>query len=103
MNPLPGTWNGVPRQSKGAKPQESWQSGNGQADPFDPRSPEVHVGRDVIPPKGERAGIVTTSDRPDGWGEGSAGEKPRKASTAGFPRGSGGSTDSTRARGPEGG
>jgi hypothetical protein len=24
------------------------------------------VGRDVIPPKGERAGIVTTSDSPGG-------------------------------------
>jgi hypothetical protein len=103
MSPLPGTRNGVPRRSEGAKSQESWQSGNGQADPFDPRSPEVRVGRDVIPPKGERAGIVTTSDRPDGWGEGSVGEKLKKASTAGFLRGSGGSTDSTRARGPEGG
>jgi hypothetical protein len=54
-----------------------------QADPSDPRSPEVQAGRDVIPPKDERAGIVTTSDGPGGWGEGSGGAKPRKASTVG--------------------
>jgi hypothetical protein len=39
-----------------------------QANPAAPRSPEVQVGRDVIPPKDERAGIVTTSDGPDGLG-----------------------------------
>mgnify|MGYP003572329962 FL=1 len=53
------------------------------ANPFDPRSPVVQAGRDVIPPKDERAGIVTTSDRPGGWGEDSGGAKPRKASTVG--------------------
>jgi hypothetical protein len=58
------------------------------ADPFDPRSPGVQVGRDVIPPEDERAGIVTTSDGPGGWGEDSEGGKPRKASTVGFSFGS---------------
>jgi hypothetical protein len=55
-----------------------------QADPSDPRSPEVQVGRDVIPPKGARAGIVTTSDRPGGWRESSEEEKLKKVSTVGF-------------------
>jgi hypothetical protein len=67
-----------------------------QADPFAPRSLGVQEGRDVIPLKDMRAGIVTTSDCPDGWGEGSGGEKPRKASTVGFPRELGDSTDSSR-------
>jgi len=75
----------------------------GQADPFDPRSPEVQAGRDVIPPKDERAGIVTTSDGPGGWGEGSGEVKPRKVSTAGLLRETGDSTNSSRERGPEGG
>jgi hypothetical protein len=66
MSPLPGTVNGVLRRSQGAKPQESRQSRKGPADSSGPRSPEAQAGRDVIPLKGERAGIVTTSDRPDG-------------------------------------
>lgn len=61
------------------------------------------MGRDVIPPKDERAGIVTTSDDPGGWGEGSGGAKPRKVSTAGFLRDAGDSTNSSREQGPEGG
>lgn len=62
------------------------------------------MGRDVIPPKDERAGIATTSDRPDGWGERSGGENPRKASTARPPSWwSGDSTDSSREQGPVGG
>jgi hypothetical protein len=74
------------------------------ADPSDPRSPVVQVGRDVIPPKDERAGIVTTSEGPGGWGEDSVGGKPRKASTVGSPSGApGASTDSSREQGPEGG
>jgi hypothetical protein len=56
-----------------------------------------------IPPKDERAGIVTTSDGPDGWGEGSGGAKPKKVSTAGFLRDSGDCTNSSREQGPEGG
>jgi hypothetical protein len=56
-----------------------------------------------IPPKDERAGIVTTSDSPDGWGEGSGGAKPRKVSTAGFLRDSGDCTNSSREQGPAGG
>jgi hypothetical protein len=74
-----------------------------QADPSAPRSPGVQAGRDVAPHEDERAGIVTTSDGPDGWGECSGGVKPRKASTAGLLRESGGSTDSPRERGPAGG
>ena len=38
---------------------------------------------DVNPPKDVRAGIVTTSDDPDGWGEDSEEEKLRKAATVG--------------------
>jgi hypothetical protein len=68
----------------------------GQADPFDPRSPGVQVGRDVIPPKDERAGIVTTSDDPGGWGEGSGEVEPMKVSTVGLPREAGDSTNSLR-------
>jgi hypothetical protein len=60
------------------------------------------VGRDVIPPKDERAGIVTTSGGPGGWGEGSGEVKPRKASTAGLLREAGGSTNSSREQGPGG-
>jgi hypothetical protein len=57
-----------------------------------------------IPPKDERAGIVTTSDGPGEWGEGSEGEKPRKASTVGVPsRDADDSTDSSREEGPGGG
>lgn len=76
-----------------------------QADSTDPRSPEAQVGRDVIPPKGERAGIVTTSDRPGGGRECSGEEKLKKVSTVGFPPrgGPGDSTDSLREEGPEGG
>jgi hypothetical protein len=75
----------------------------GQADPFAPRSPEVQVGRDVIPPKDERAGIVTTSEGPGGWGECSGEVNPRRVSTAGFLRDSGDCTDSSREQGPAGG
>jgi hypothetical protein len=103
MSPLPGTMNGVSGRSEGAKPQESWQLGNGPADPCVPRSLEVHAGRDVTPPKDERAGIVTTSDSPDVWGERSEGEKPRKVSTAKRLRSPGGSTNSSQARSPGGG
>lgn len=56
-----------------------------------------------IPPKDERAGIVTTSDGPGGWGEGSGEAKPRKVSTAGLLREAGGSTNSSREQGPVGG
>jgi hypothetical protein len=75
----------------------------GHADPSAPQSLETQAGRDVAPPKGGKAGDATTSDRPDGWGEGSGGAKPRKASTAGSPRGPGGSTDSPRVESPGGG
>jgi len=88
MSPPPGTVNGVPRRSEGAKPQESRQSGDGQAEPSAPRSLEAQADRDVNLLKGVKAGIVTRSECPDGWRDSSGGENPRKASTAGTLRGS---------------
>jgi hypothetical protein len=84
-------------------PTRAGGSETSKADPSDSRNPEAQAGDDVFPPKGERVGIVTTSDGPSGWGECSGGEKPRKASTAGFPRESGDCTNSPRAQRPEGG
>lgn len=57
------------------------------ADPTAPRDPEAPAGRDVIPPKDERVGLATQSERPDGWRECSGGEKPRQATTVGPPSG----------------
>ena len=84
-------------------PKRAGSPETGHADPFTPRSPEAQAGRDVTPPKGERAGLVTTSEDPVEWGESSEGENPRKASTTGWLRPTGDCTDSPREESLEGG
>jgi len=78
MSPLPGTTCGAPRQSEGAKPQESRQSGDGPADPIASQAPETQAGLNVTPLKGGRVGPATTSGGPDDGGERSGGENPKK-------------------------
>jgi hypothetical protein len=74
----------------------------GKANPSVSRNPEVQVGRDVTLPKDVRVGLATTSESPEGWGERSEGEKPRKASTIRRLRPVDDRTDSPREQGLEG-
>jgi hypothetical protein len=102
MSPLPGPRMARHDSRKVRNPMRAGGPETGKADPSTPRDLEVQAGRDVTPPKGEKVGLATTSESPDGWSESSEGENPRKASTVRRLRPPGGSTDSPREGSPGG-